>query len=319
MMVGQRIGLGLALGGLLYFSGVALEKPAAKDVALAHGRYRQVTPSVEPAKSFGPPNGALVIGGGGKLDTSIWQKFIELAGGKDAPIVIVPTAGSLDVFTDDFPTLKTLRSLGAKNVTILHTRDRKVADTEEFIAPLKRARGVWITGGKQMKLVATFLGTRTQQALFGVLERGGVIGGTSAGATIQGAVSTFPGRNGKDEPLLAPGFGLLPQAAIDQHLLARQRQNDLVSVVQERPELLGIGIDENTAVVVKNDTLDVLGESKVAIYDPQRKPEENQPPYYFLTPGDRFDLRTRVELQVHRASFRRESSTFEAESAASDR
>jgi cyanophycinase len=291
-----RGGLLLALGTMLALATVALDRqPRVAHGSLSVGR-RAIAARFEAENAVGPQHGALVIGGGGPLSEAIWRRFIALAGGPEAAIVVIPTASSLETFSDEWPTVKRLRALGCKNVTILHTRDRRVADTEEFVTPLRRARGVWISGGKQWKLVATYFGTLTQRALFEVLQRGGVVGGTSAGATIQGAVATFPGRIGQDEDLYAPGFGFLPQVAIDQHLLARQRENDLIGVVQEHPEWLGIGIDERTAVVVQDDCLDVMGESKVAIYDPLRMDDEDEPPFYFLDPGDRFDLRTRSEI-----------------------
>lgn len=252
---------------------------------------------IEDPPAVGPSNGSLVIGGGGTLDTVIWKRFLELAGGPEAPIVIVPTASSFaDRYcsTDDCPAVKVLRSVGAKNVSVVHTNDRDVADSDEFVAPLKRARGVWITGGNQWRLVAAYIGTQTQRALAGVLDRGGVIGGTSAGATIQGVFASFPGRGATP---YEPGFGFLRNVAIDQHLLARHRENDLVHVVRDHPDLLGIGIDEATAVIVQDDCMDVVGDSKVAIYDPTYHGDDDERPYYFLSPGDRFNLRTRTDMR----------------------
>ncbi|MBS0208390.1 MAG: cyanophycinase [Planctomycetes bacterium] len=279
---------------LLWLATFAGEQPrSALNAELsAHQRAALAEPAAPPV---GPRQGALVIGGGGTLSRAIWEKFIELAGGPSAPIVIVPTASSLESFGDDWPTIRTLRSLGVKDLTVLHTRDRSVADSKEFIKPLLRAKGVWISGGKQLRLVSTYFGTQTQKALFEVLERGGVIGGTSAGATIQGIYASFPGRS--DTPY-EPGFGFLRNTVIDQHLLVRRRENDLTNIIQEHPDVLGIGIDEKTAIVVQDDTMDVLGESKVAIYDGNRDRDGDEPGYYFLEPGDRFDLRTRSEVTV---------------------
>src|SRR5438128_8893724 len=145
------------------------------------------------APEYGPAKGTLLIIGGGNLKGSgINEKFIELAGGPGAKIVIVPTAGgnknpdgSLHIYKDD-EVLQPFRALGLKNVVMLHTHDPKVANTEEFIKPIRDANAVWFNGGRQWNLVDSYAGTLTQREFEKVLERGGVIAGTSAGATIQG-------------------------------------------------------------------------------------------------------------------------------------
>jgi cyanophycinase len=244
----------------------------------------------------GPTNGTLVICGGGLKDNAILKRFIELAGGSSAPIVLIPTANENDQFGPDWTYYKSLHDLGATNLTILHTRDRTVADSENFVRPLQTARGVWIGGGRQWRLVDSYLHTRTQDELFKLLARGGVIGGTSAGCSIQASYLVRGAREG-NKIMMAPGyeegFGFLRNVALDQHLLTRQRTNDLVAVVKKYPNLLGIGLDENTAIVVHGDNFEVLGASKVAIYDPKRATRADETPYYFLLAGDRFNLHTR--------------------------
>lgn len=246
----------------------------------------------------GPTNGTLVVVGGGLKDTAILKRFIELAGGPAAPIVLIPTANENDQFGADWAYYKSLHDLGATNLIILHTRDRKVADSEAFTRPLQTAGGVWIGGGRQWRLVDSYLHTRTQDELFKLLTRGGVIGGTSAGCSIQASYLVRGAREG-NKVVMAPGyeegFGFLRNVALDQHLLTRHRTNDLVSVVQKHPNLLGIGLDEDTAIVVQGDHFEVLGVSKIAIYDPKRvtPTNETETPYYFLQPGDRFNLQTR--------------------------
>ena len=151
-------------------------------------------------------------------------------------------------------------------------------------------------GGRQWRLVDSYLGTRTEREFRGVVERGGVIGGSSAGATIQGSYLVRGAREG-NQLMMAPGyeqgFGFLRGVAIDQHLLKRTRQDDLLEVIDRRPDLLGIGIDESTAIVVQGDRIEVIGESKVAIYDKSYQPGADGKRYYFLEPGARFDLRLR--------------------------
>ena len=145
-----------------------------------------------------------------------------------------------------------------------------MADSAEFVAALKTAKGVWIDGGRQWRLVDSYLGTKTAKELDNVLERGGVIAGTSAGATIQGSYLVRGAREGNTIMMAKgyeEGFGFLRNVAIDQHLIARHRENDLVPVISLKPELLGIGLDEATAIVVTGDSFSVIGASKVAIYD----------------------------------------------------
>lgn len=246
------------------------------------------------AQQVGPPSGSLVIVGGGLRDQAIVERFIELAGGDDAPIVVIPTAGEEDQYDQYWSGLAQLKAAGAINLTVLHTRDRNVANTAVFVAPLKTARGVWFPGGRQWRLADAYLGTLTQTELGGVLARGGVIGGTSAGATILGSY-LVRGDTGTNTVMMGDhetGFGFVRSTAIDQHLLRRNRQFDLIEVIEKHAELLGIGIDENTAIVVRGDTFDVMGQSYVAIYDHQRLLGTDGR-FYLLQPGDRFNLKTR--------------------------
>ena len=137
------------------------------------------------------------------------------------------------------------------------------------------------------------MGTRTQREIEGVLARGGVVGGSSAGATIQGSYLVRGAREG-NQIMMAKGyeegFGYLRGVAIDQHLLPRGRQDDLVEVIKAKPDLLGIGLDEPTAIVVKGDRLRVVGRTVVGIYDGK---DHDGKPYYFLSTGEQFDLRAR--------------------------
>jgi cyanophycinase len=243
------------------------------------------------AQQVGPKTGALVIVGGAMQDPAIVKRFIDLAGGPDAPIVIVPTAGDGDAYDQYWSGLNQFRENGARNLTVLHTRDPKLADTEAFVKPLTTARGVFFGGGRQWRIADAYMKTRTQRELQGVLDRGGVIGGSSAGATILGSFLVRGDTKGNELMIgdHTVGFGFLKNSAIDQHLLRRNRQFDLVDVIAKHPDLLGIGIDENTAIVVEEDRFDVIGRGYVAIYDAKHA---TRPPskFYFLAPGDRFDL-----------------------------
>jgi cyanophycinase len=241
----------------------------------------------------GPKAGALIVAGGGRLGDEIMDRFIDLAGGKAARIVVIPTAGEQDTFPDDWNGTEAFRRAGVTSVAVLHTRDRGMADSDAFIEPLRNATGVWIPGGRQWRLADSYLGTRTLQELFGVLDRGGVIGGSSAGASIQASYMVRGAPEG-NHIMMAQGhevgFGFLRGAAVDQHLIARGRENDLLEVIARHPDLLGIGLDEGTAILVRGDEAEIIGRSKVAFYNTR---DANGTPYYFLEPGDVFDLAER--------------------------
>lgn len=242
----------------------------------------------------GPENGSLIVVGGAMRSPEIYRRFIELAGGPDAKIVLVPTAGGEEEYDDFFRGMNAWRDNGARNLTLLHTTDPAVADTDEFIEPLKTAGGVFFFGGRQWRLVDAYGGTKTEEAFREVLERGGVIGGSSAGASIQGSF-LVRGDTRTNTTMMGDhkrGFGYLRNVGIDQHVLRRNRQFDMIEVIEAHPDLLGIGLDEDTAIVVQGDLFQVIGTSYAIIYDNQATTGTNGQ-FYFLAPGDRFDLATR--------------------------
>jgi cyanophycinase len=254
------------------------------------------------AQQVGPAKGALVIVGGNMQDAAIVRRFIDLAGGPDAPIVVIPTAGEDDEYDQYWSGLRQFRENGARQLTVIHTRDRKEAETEAFVRPITRARGVFFPGGRQWRLADAYLHTRTHREVQAVLDRGGVVGGSSAGATILGSFLVRGDTNGNELMVgdHLEGMALLKNSAIDQHLLRRNRQFDLVDVIKARPNLLGIGIDEDTAIVVERDRFEVIGRSYVVMYDSEKMIPPSGP-FYFLAPGDRFDL-------VKRTATRRENA-----------
>ena len=261
-----------------------------------------VFPGAADAQEVGPPRGSLVIVGGAMRDPAIIERFIQLAGGPDAPIVVIPTAGGGDTYDQYYPGLRTFRDAGATDLTVLHTTDRQRANSEAFVAPLRRARGVWFTGGRQWRLADAYLDTRVHDELRGVLDRGGVIAGSSAGATILGSYLTR-GDTAVNTIMMGDhevGFGFLHDVAIDQHLLRRNRQFDLLEVIEAHPELLGIGLDEDTAIVVQGDEFEVVGRSYVVIYDHERMLDSGGR-FYFLGAGDRYDLKARTAFRMQRA------------------
>lgn len=257
------------------------------------------TPLAKQPSTLGPANGSLVIVGGGGIPQVIVDRFFEAAGGRDAKLVVVPTAGTGTEYDESTSSVKMFKRAGATNVHLLHTRDPKEADSEEFVAVLSDAKAVWFAGGRQWRLADSYLGTRTEAAFHDVLKRGGVIGGSSAGATIQGSYLVRGAPEG-NHIMMAPGheqgFGFIRNAAIDQHLIARKRENDLLPVVHKHPHLLGIGIDESTALFVRGNTAEVIGKSKVLFYDIALEESIGEKFYITLDPGDRYDLKSRREL-----------------------
>jgi cyanophycinase len=175
------------------------------------------------------------------------------------------------------------------DVTILHTRDRTVASSEEFVRPIKSATGVFLAPGNSGRYADAYLDTQTEQELAALLARGGVIFGSSAGAIIQGS---FLVRGRPDKPLLMPegrttGFGFLKNVAINPHLTSAQRDAELVNVVDAHPNILGIGVDDDAALLVQGNSFEVIGAGRAAIYDNVRR---DGAWYYWLKPGERFDL-----------------------------
>lgn len=258
--------------------------------------------------------GSLILSGASgtsreSFGAGVLERFVTLAGGPDSTFIYIPTASSglkLDsgfIYTppdSDTPAANTAefelelaKIFGVKKITILHTRSRSTADSDAFVAQLRQARGVWISGGNAGRLAQTYLGTQTEKEIKRVLERGGVVGGNSAGAIIQGS---FIVRGRPDKPVLMAkdhdrGFGFLKNTVVNPHLISAKREDELVNVVDAHPELLGIGIDDKTAILVQGNQFQVLGDSKVAIYDNQ---QHETGWYYWLTSGMFFDLQRRT-------------------------
>ena len=255
---------------------------------------------------YGPAKGTLVIqGGGSDVGTGIFETFINKAGGLGANVVVVPTAGgnknpdgSWKVYNEE-QVVAAWKRRGVTNVHMLHTHDPKVADTEEFAKILRDANAVWFDGGRQWNIVDSYANTLTLREFHKVLERGGVIGGSSAGATIQGDYLVRGAIAGSDivmtpEPEHEHGFAFLRKVAIDQHINTRLRWDDIIPVIKKYPNLLGIGLSEGTAIVVTGDRFQVIGKWKVAVHDNTHVYQPWEKPYYVLSIGDVYNMKTRT-------------------------
>jgi cyanophycinase len=270
--------------------------------ALAQAQAPNRRPSANEPK-VGPPHGTVIVVGGGGMGPEIYSRFIEAAGGPDALIIDVPNAGGGDSYGQDLPSIRGWKTAGAKNVHVLFTKDRKIADSDSFVAVIKQAGGVWFEGGRQFHLVDDYGGTKTEQAFRDVLARGGVVGGSSAGASILGdfLVRGAPSSNNRimDYPGYEKGFAYLRGVGIDQHVVARERLPDLAdSIITKYPKMLAISEDEGTAWVVKGDTATIVGRNKAFVYG-GNDPNDPGVPFLTLRPGDRYNLATRKVM--HRA------------------
>jgi len=239
--------------------------------------------------------GSLVIVGGGGLTDQITQRFIELAGGIDAPIVVLPTANPrIDLNEGKF-----LERAGAKNVTLLTARTWAEVETPETQRILREAKGIWFGGGRQWRFVDAYEHTTAVALFHEVLKRGGVIGGSSAGATIQGDFLVRGSPLGNTDMMALGyqrGFAFLPGTAIDQHFRQRNRFADLAAVVERHPQLLGIGLDEATALVVQGEVGEILGRGEAHFYDRRVPRPEGAPDHESVAAGGRYHLRNRQVL-----------------------
>jgi cyanophycinase len=245
----------------------------------------------------GPSKGTVIVVGGGSMGPEIYSKFIEAAGGPDALIIDVPNAGGADTYGQDAAGTRGWKAAGAKNVYVLFTKDRKIADSDSFVAVIKKAGGVWFEGGRQWHIYNDYAGTKTEKAFREVLERGGVVGGSSAGASILGdfLVRGAPSQNNRimDYPGWQKGFAYLRNTGIDQHVVARERLPDLAdSILTKYPKMLAISEDEGTAWVVRGDTGTIIGRNKAFVYG-GNDPNDPGAPFLTLRPGDVYNLNTR--------------------------
>ncbi len=205
--------------------------------------------------------GSLVIVGGGAMPDDVVARFVELAGGESAEIVVLPTAVSREESSKD-DVLGFLKGAEVSGITVLTQRGASEVESREFRDAMKSATGVWFGGGRQWNFVDAYEDTEAVELFRDVLRRGGVIGGSSAGATIQGEF-LVRGHPLGNTVMMAEGyergFAFLPGTAIDQHFTQRGRHPDLLPVVRRHPKLLGIGIDEGTAVVVQGSNAEIIG------------------------------------------------------------
>lgn len=269
-----------------------------------------------PTSSFAQSKGYLVIIGGVHTE-EISKRFIELAGGENAKVIIIPNAGSNPIYNSELHK-KEFEEFGAKAHYLLFTRE--TADADSNLKKIDWANAVYFLGGDQSDLTRDMLGTKLLQKVYDIYNNGGVIGGSSAGAAVQSEImitgnellnkdssSAFISiHRGNIET--AKGFGFIRNAIIDQHFLKRKRHNRLITLMCEHPNLLGIAIDESTAIVVNPDeTFEVIGNNQVLVYDPTDAENIREDKngnlgitgmkMHLLINGDKFDLKTKQVIE----------------------
>jgi cyanophycinase len=254
-----------------------------------------------PAKNPAAPvveKGTLIIVGGGGMPKGLLRRFVDLAGGPKSFIVVLPTAVPDPILKED-SIAAVFRKLGAGKVVTLPQRNLADIEGPEVLGALRQATGIWFGGGRQWRFVDAYLDTKAHPLMKDVLRRGGVIGGSSAGASIQAEYLARGDPLGNLE-IMAEGYerglGFLPGVAVDQHFSQRKRHKDMSRLVRTYPQLLGIGIDETTAILVQGHVAEVVGQGKVFFFDGRRKVVPGQPDYETVAAGGRYDLQARHEL-----------------------
>jgi len=223
--------------------------------------------AASPALGQEVPKGHLVISGGGGMPDRIFARAIQLAGGPDAPVVVFPQASEEadtgDVVSDQW------RKAGSKTVSPISLTDLAAATRAVEAASL-----IWFTGGDQVKLLKALEGTGIPEVIARRYREGAVVGGKSAGAAVMSSITLTGDADLQSVTAGAtktmPGLGLWLGVIVDQHFLKRQRHSRLLSLVLEHPSLVGVGIDEDTAVVVTGPHVEVIGDSSVVVIDARR-------------------------------------------------
>ena len=267
---------------------------------------------------FPQTKGHLVIIGGGDKTNEIMQKIVDFAGGKDSKIVVIPNASSDPIESGEY-NVDEFRKLGCSEVSYLFC-NREEANNDSNINKLEGVTGIFFGGGDQAFLTRDLLGTKLLDEIKKIYSKGGVISGTSAGAAVMSKLMITGNELINSDSSVAfniiekgnietiEGFGFVTNAVIDQHFIKRKRNNRLITVVLEHSKLLGIAIDESTAIVVyPNNTFDVIGESQVVIYDANEadhiksnekgKYSVNNLKMNILFAGEKFDMNKRKTIE----------------------
>jgi len=215
--------------------------------------------------------------------------------------VYIPTATEDEEFIQKGEHLLKFSTRGFTHLSTIHTRNKKIADDPKNIELMRHAKGLYFGGGDQDLIAAAYGGTKLYDEFIALLNRGGVIMGTSAGATIMGSllIGGDPRKDLTQTYHFKPAFSFMKNTAIDQHVLARNRQFDLIPVIEQYPNTLGVGLDESTAMIVEAGKFKIWGLSYAMIYDPKdwvaqkKKWGRVLKPFKMMSSGQSFNLATR--------------------------
>ncbi|MGY8689331.1 MAG: cyanophycinase [Verrucomicrobiales bacterium] len=240
-----------------------------------------------------------MIVGGGNVPEPMLERFFELAGGKNARIALIPIS-SPDPLPDEWWIGKKAAAYGVQSFDVLTGRTPEAVDSEASLKILREATAIWFGGGRQWRFVDAYENTQAHQLMHDLLKRGGIIAGSSAGASIQAEYMARGNPLGSRD-IMSEGYerGLefLLGAAVDQHFKQRNRFPDMTSLMATYPQFLGIGLDESTALVIQKSIGEVIGKGQAHIYDSKRPIAKGEKDYQSLNPGDRYDLVERSLLE----------------------
>ncbi|MEG4347207.1 cyanophycinase [Microcoleus sp. A003_D6] len=269
----------------------------------------------------------LIIGGAEDKegDCKILREFLRCAGGTKARIVVMTAATSLPGEVGN-NYIRVFERLGAEDVRVIDTQKPEDANNPDYLEAIQQATGIFFTGGEQARIINCLKDTVLDVAMHKRYSEGIIIGGTSAGAAMMPDMMIIEGdseTNPRVEVVaMGPGMGFLPGVVIDQHFAQRGRLGRLVTALLLQPAVLGFGIDENTAILVSGDELEVIGESAVTIIDESEKLHDNidgrlkdeglaicGAKLHILPHGYRFNLKT------HQPVFDKVTTTADRETA----
>ncbi|MEG3835772.1 cyanophycinase [Microcoleus sp. Z1_C3] len=222
----------------------------------------------------------LIIGGAEDKegDCKILREFLRCAGGTKARIAIMTAATSLPGEVGD-NYIRVFERLGAEDVRVVDTQKPEDANNRDYLEAIEQANGIFFTGGEQARIISCLKDTILDAAMHKRFSEGIIIGGTSAGAAMMPDVMIIEGDSETnprvDVVAMGPGMGFLPGVVIDQHFAQRGRLGRLVSALLLQPAVLGFGIDENTAILVHGDELEVIGENSVTVIDSSEQLHDN--------------------------------------------
>jgi cyanophycinase len=226
-------------------------------------------------------HGQLIIVGGAEDkegDCTILREFIRRSGGMQARIVVMTVATGLPGEVGEDYT-RIFERLGVENIQIVDTVRREDGSDGRAIEAISQATGVFFTGGNQARITELLKGTEVDTLLHQRLEQGLVIGGTSAGAAMMPDMMIAEGESETNPRMdvvrMEEGMGFFHGVAIDQHFSQRGRIGRLVSAIAQQPVVLGFGIDENTAIVVTGNIVEVIGEGSVTVIDTEDMTHSN--------------------------------------------